>query len=222
MTIILHKCNIKVYKMANIKKYMIVDFIEIKEKLHTITNILLREEIKRRAPFIGSIGSRYLHEGDKHMVGTVEQDKSELEMKRGKSSFYLSREEMSKITFLEIVEKIKESAEEMAGQMERGAFQTLTEEMEKHNRNIPGNPPFSPEAFLKGLEMIDIDFADDDPQKPHLPTLVMHPDLAQKAKEQEESMTPEEKARFDEEMKKIIEKKYQDFMKREGGRKIID
>jgi hypothetical protein len=94
--------------------------------------------------------------------------------------------------------------------------------MEKHNRNIPGNPPFSPEAFLKGVEMIDVDFANDDPTKPHLPTLVMHPDLAKKAKEQEENMSPEDKAKFDKKMKDIMDQKYKDFIEREGGRKIID
>lgn len=201
---------------------MIVDFVSIKEKLHQGVNILLRQEIKKRTPFLASIGTRYLHEGDKHYIGTVEQEKSELELKRGESTFTLTREEMSKITFKEIIEKIQRSAEDMAGQMEKEAFRSLDESLEKHDRHIPGNFPFSSDAFLKALEMIDIDFAEDDPTKPHLPTLVMGPELAKKAKEQEEKMTAEEKKEFDEKMKKVMTKKYEEYMQREGSRKIID
>lgn len=201
---------------------MIVDFINIKERLHKKMDVCLRMEMKKRTPFLTSVGTRYLHEGDKFYMGTTEQEKSEIELKRGESKFTLSREEMSTITISEIVNKIQESAEDMAGQMERDAFQTLNEEMEKHNRTIPGNPPFSPEAFLNALEMIDIDFKDDDPNSPYLPTLVMHPDVAKKAKEQEENMTAEEKEKFDSRMKEIIDKKYKEYMEREGVRKIVD
>lgn len=201
---------------------MIVDFITIKEKLHQGSNIFLRGEIKKKAPFISMIGSRYLHEGDKHFYSTKGQEKKELKLKKGESTFSLTREEMNKITFKEISEKLQLVAEDMAGQMEKNAFRSLNEGMEKHNRKIPGNPPFSPDAFLQAVEMIEIDFANNDPKKPHLPTLIVSPELAQKIKEQEANMTLEEKKEFDNKMEKVMTKKYKEYMEREVKRKIID
>ncbi len=204
------------------EEIMIVDFPTIKENLHKGMDIFLREEVKRRAPFIAMVGSHFMHEGDKSSYETVDREKKTVDFQRGESKFTLTREEMNKMTIQDIIQKIQASAEDLAGQMERHAFQKLSETIEKSGNIIPGNPPFSPDAFLKGLEMIEIDFEDDSRDKPHLPTLIMHPNLAKKAMEQEEKMTPEEKAVFDEEKKKIMDKKYDDFLAREGKRKLVD
>lgn len=200
---------------------MIVDFISIKRKLHQGINILLREEVKRRTPFLSMIGSRFMHEGNRTSYETVNHERKNLEYKKAESGFSLKREEMSKMTFKEIVEKIQQAAEDMAGQMERGVFQTLKEEIDKAGNIIPGNPPFSPEAFLRGLEMIEIDF-DDSRDKPNLPFLVMHPTLAKKVKEQEAQMTEEEKRKFDKKKEQILDKKYEQYVARESKRKLVD
>jgi len=200
---------------------MIVDFTSIKEKFHQGINIFLREEVKRRTPFLSMVGTRYIHEGNRTSCETVDHEEKNLDYKKVESGFSLTREEMSEMTFKEIVEKVQESAKDMAGQMEGGVFQTLNEMINKTGNIIPGNPPFSPEAFLKGLEMIRIDF-DDTREKPNLPSLVMHPKLAQKAKEQEARMTNKEKRQFDKKQKEILDKKYKQYVARENKRKLVD
>lgn len=204
------------------KEIMIADFPTIKENLHKGMDIFLREEVKRRAPFIAMVGSHFMHEGDKSSYETVDREKKTVDFQRGESKFTLTREEMNKMTIQDIIQKIQASAEDLAGQMERHAFQTLSETIEKAGNTIPGNPPFSPDAFLKGLEMIEIDFEDDDRNKPHLPTLVTSPEVAAKIKEQEAKTTPEEKKIFEEKREKIMDKKYDDFLAREGKRKLVD
>ncbi|MBI3046445.1 MAG: hypothetical protein HYY86_02855 [Candidatus Harrisonbacteria bacterium] len=201
---------------------MIIDFPKIKENLHKGMEIFLRQEINRKAPFAATIGKHFFHEGDKSSYETVDREKKALDFKRGESQFTVTRDEMNKLTIKDIIQKVQGIAEDMAGQIERNLFQTMNETIEKSGNTIPGNPPFSPEAFLKGLEMVEIDFDEDDRNKPQLPTLVMHPDLAKKAKEQEANMTAEEKKAFDEKMKAMIDKKYDDFLTREAKRKLVD
>lgn len=201
---------------------MIVDFVSIKEKLNQGLDILLREEVKKRTPFLGMVGKFLIHEGNKSSYETIEHEKKNLEFKKAESSFMVTREEMNKMTFKDIIQKIQTLAEDMAGQMERGTFQTLLEEIEKAGQNIKGNPPFSPEAFLQGLKMIEIDFDEDSRDKPRLPTIIMHPSQFAKVKEQEAKMTEEEKMDFDKKMKQILDKKYEEYIVRESKRKLVD
>lgn len=200
---------------------MIVDFISIKKKLHQRIDILLRDEIKRRTPFLSMIGHQLIHEGDRTFYETVNHEKKNLEYKKTESSFSFTREEMNKITFREIVEKIQKSAEDLAGQMERSMFKTLNETIEKSGNVIQGNHQFSPEDFLQGLEMIQVDF-DDSRDKPNLPFLVIHPKVAKKAMEQEVQMTEEEKREFDKKKEQILDKKYEEYVARENKRKLVD
>jgi len=200
---------------------MIVDFVKIKKKLSQWADIFLREEIKRRTRFASRLGSHIIHEGDRASYETVDKEKKKLEYKKAESSFSLTREEMDKITFKEIVEKLKVVAEDMARQIEGGLFQTLSKGIEEAGNVIPGNPPLSPDSILRGLEMIKVDF-DDSRDKPILPVLVMHPNLAKKAMEQEAQMTEEEKREFEKKQKQILDKKYEEYLVRESKRKLVD
>jgi len=200
---------------------MIVDFISIKEELRQSINIFLREEVKRHTPFLSRLGRSYVHEGNRTSYETVNHKKKNLDYKKAESGFSFTQEEISKMTFGDIIKKIQQSAKDMAGQMERGAFQTLKETIDKTGNVVSGNPPFSPEAFLKALEMVEIDF-DDSRDRPNLPSLIMHPKLAQKAKEQEAQMTKKEKREFDKNKEQILDKKYEDYVARENKRKLVD
>src|SRR3972149_4703989 len=118
---------------------MIVDFTSIKKKLDQISGIILRNEIKRRMPILGSVGKHCLHEGSQHSYETVDHEKQNLELQTAESSFSISKEEMGKITFGEIIKKIQGIAEDMVGQMERTTFQKLGGELDQRGRTTLGN-----------------------------------------------------------------------------------
>ena len=82
---------------------MIVDFVSIKQRLDQITTTFLREEVKKRTPFLSQVGRQLLHEGDKHSYETVDHEKGSMEFQEAGSSFQLTQEEMSKITLKEIM-----------------------------------------------------------------------------------------------------------------------
>lgn len=201
---------------------MIADFPKIKETLHKQMDFSLREEVRRRAPVVSMIGHHFLHEGDKSSYETVDRQTKVVDFQKGESKFSVTRDEMSKMTIMDVAKKIQDMAEELAGQMEGRLFQTITEEVEKIGNVVQNNPPLSPDTLLQALEKIEIDFQDDSRDKPVLPTLVTGPELAEKAKNQMDNITLEEKELFDEKMKKILDKKYDNFLAREGKRKLVN
>ena len=202
---------------------MIVDFVSIKERLERIATLRLRREIEKRTPILSMIGKHLLHEGSKYSFETVDHEKREMKFQKAETTITLSRQEMGRISHQEIMAKIETSAEEMARQMERGTLQTLSEELERVGNTISGGgKPFSPETILQGLQMIQIDFEDDSRDKPQLPTWVISLELAAKTKIQEAAMAEEEKAEFEVKFQAILDQKYEEFLVREGTRKLID
>lgn len=201
---------------------MIVDFPSIKQKLDRIADIYLRAEVDKRMPFLREVGKHRLHEGDKHSYETVDNVERDLAMQEAGTSFSLTREQMACISFPEILKKLDEIAEEMANQIEGGTLQRLSDELEEQGRTVPGNPPLSPETLLQALETVQIDFDEDARDKPNLPMLVLHPDAAVRALEQEAAMTEEERERFDRKQAEILDLKYHEYMEREARRRIVD
>lgn len=200
---------------------MIVDFTSTKKELEKIANIHLREEVRRRTPFLGMIGKHIIHEGNEQTYETVDKKEQKMEFKKAEAVFSVTAEEMGKIKFPEILKRMEVAAEEIAKQTEQGAFKEIFKKVEEVGNMIPGNPPFSSEAFLKGLEMIEIDF-DGARDKPSLPTVVVHPSQFEKMKEQEAKMTDEERKEFEIKKETILDKKYKEYVAREEKRKLID
>lgn len=201
---------------------MITDFISVKQELDNRMNILLREMVKKKMPFLSSIGKKIQHEGDRASYQTVNQEERNLDYKVVKGDFKYTRHEMNKLTLRDIQNKIIETAENIAEQMERGAFKSLAEEIEKAGNIIEGNPKLSPKAILQALEKVQIDFINDNRETPKLPTIVAHPTQIKKLFEQDAKQTPEEKEEYKKKEQQILDIKYKEYMEREGKRKLID
>ncbi len=202
---------------------MIVDFIGIKDKLAHNLNIFLRQEVNRRAPLLTIVGNKsILYEGDKTSYETVDRKKNNMPMQKVESNFTLTHEEMSKMTIAQIMEKIGELAEDIAGQMERGIFATLTQATEESGNVVKDTKPLSAETFLEGLAMIEIDFEDGLREKPQFPTMVLHPSQMEKLKKEEANETPERKQEIEARKNQILDKKYEEYLLRENNRKLVD
>lgn len=200
---------------------MIVDFTSIKGKLNQVINLFLRAEIERRTPLLSMAGRRIAHEGDKTSYETTDKEERQMEYQMAETSFSLTRDEMAKMTFPEILKRIEDAAEDMAKQIEGGVFQTISKEVDKVGNTIEEHSQFSPETLLKGLEIIDIDF-DDARDKPRMPTLFVHPNVWGKLKEQDARMTEEERREFERRQKEILDRKYAQYVERESKRKLVD
>lgn len=201
---------------------MIVDFPEAKREIKKLYDTILRQKVKQNAP-TWSMGSRKtLFEGDKLSVYRPDGTKDMGAMRSAQSEFVIPRKDIPTTTASDMIEKISTAAVDMAGQIERGFFETLDNAVEKSGNWIPGNPALTPEGILKGLEAIWVDFEDDDRSKPIRPTIIAGPEAVEKLKEAEAKTTEEEKRSYQEREKIIMDKKYEEYMTDLRSRKIVD
>jgi hypothetical protein len=138
------------------------------------------------------------------------------------SEFSIPQKDIPTMETTELLNKVSDVAEDMAGQMERNLFKTLTESIEESGNIIPGNPKLSPESVLTALEMVSIDFEDDDRSKPIRPSLIASPVAVEELMKIDAETTPEEKEKYRKKEQAIMDKKYEEHMKDLESRKIID
>ena len=71
----------------------------------------------------------------------------------------------------------------MAGQMERGMLETMLESTKMSGNVLTTDQTMNPNVLLDALEMLLIDFEDDDREKPVKPTMVLHPEVMKNLEE---------------------------------------
>ena len=168
------------------------------------------------------INKKTLFEGDK--LGVLHADGKHVvkNLTYVESQFFIPQKDIPTLDPKVLMEKVSGAAEDMAGQMERGMFKEMDESMKESGNIIPGNPELGPDSILKGLEMVFVDFEDDDRTKPVKPSIVAGMAAFEKLKELEAKVTPEEKKQYQKKEKVILDKKYEEYMQDLRSRKIID
>lgn len=202
--------------------YVITDFPEAKKEIRKAMDAVLRAEVKQNAPMLSLVGGKTLHEGDS--MGVVHEDGRHVvnPFQHAESQFSVSREEMLTMKPDDLMAKVSTAAKDMAGQMERHLFQTIDESVKESGNTVPGNPKLGPEAILTALEMVSVDFEDDERSRPVMPTIVTAPGAFKKMKENEARATEEEKRVFKEKQEAILDKKFQEHLADLESRKIVD
>ena len=201
---------------------MITDFPDIKKELKKVVDAILREKVKQNAPLLSMVNKKILHEGDK--LGVTHPDGRHVvnDLKYVESKFFIPQKDIPTMKTEEFLDKISIAAEDMAGQMEGGMFKTIDESIKESGNTIPGNPELGPESILSALDMIFIDFENDDRSKPIKPSIVAAPAAAEKLMKLEANTTPEEKEKYRKREEVILDKKYAEYMEDLKSRKIID
>jgi hypothetical protein len=201
---------------------MITDFPEIKKEIKRVVDAVLRQKVKENAPAMSLANKVTLHEGNK--LGVIHPDGKHVvnELQYVESGFTIPKKEIPVLKPDDFMAKVSAAAEDMAGQMERGLFQKIDESVKEGGNTIPGNPELSPDSILTALEMITIDFEDDDRAKPVKPSIFADPVAINKLLEKIAQLTPEQKAINESREKTIIDKKYEEHLKDLDSRKIVD
>jgi hypothetical protein len=171
-------------------------------------------------PIVAMIGESFQHEGDRMIYRTVEGTQKELDYKKVQASFSISRDEIKSLTVEDIIKRVDAAAQELSGHMARTIFAAIDQGTKEAGTQIDhGGKPFSPEVLFEALEKISIDF-DEDTKQPHMPSMVVSPELAAKIKDKlpEWERNEEYKKRFDE----IMKRKYEEWYARESNRKLVD
>lgn len=201
---------------------MITDFPEAKKEIKKAVDAVLRQKVKQNAPMLSMLNKKTLHEGDK--MGVLHADGRHVvsDLQYAQSEFTITHKEVPTLKPEDLLSRVSTAAEDMAGQIERGLFKTIDDSIKEGGNTIPGNPELGPDSILTALEMISVDFEDDDRTKPVKPSIVAAPAAVEKLMETEAKATPEEKEEYRKKEEAIMDKKYEEHMADLRSRKIID
>lgn len=197
---------------------MLPDFPKIKRGLSRALTEYLRELV-RQEPLLSQIRRKRYFEGDKTSTKSWEGEIDQSGYKEISGQYSIRREDVITKGPLIYVESMQGIAEEIKKQQAKMVFNKIDEVVRKTgNITDAKGQPFTFDLFIETLEKICIDF--DDQGKPHLPTVVVSPDMGAKLKEMlpKWQADPECKRRFD----LLLEKKREEWNDRESNRKLVD
>ena len=117
-----------------------------------------------------------------------------------------------------LVERMRHAAQDMAAQITKSSFQSISDAVDKVGNVVDGKgAPFSAALFLEALEKIQIDFGPDG--KPRFPTLVVAPSKGPQIQRILESL--EQDPQLSAQFHKLIEVKKEEWLAREASRKLV-
>lgn len=201
---------------------MIADFVQIKKKLSIVADNFVMAEANRRMPLVSQIAVVPKHEGDAASYETVDKEVNEIDfVPVGSETRPLTREEIAQLSMNDIEQLLIKLAEDFAYKLEKFALQRMGEILDDAGQTFHENKPIDNESIVNSLENIEVDF-DDSRDKPHLPSIVLHPQTLKRLKEQKEKMSDEEIKTLELRHEKILDIKYEEYVSRENNRKLVD
>lgn len=201
---------------------MIADFPDIKKFLHKQLNDFLKQNVKSWAPLSTLARRKRMHEWNRMSVQQEGEGPRINEIKKIESKLTISDEEMVDMWPEAFLWKISSVANDMASQMEQHALTMINEAVSEVWNVLEGNPEISTDVILRGLEMIYIDFENDDRSKPVMPTIFLGHEAWEKLFSDYAKLSDDKKKTFESENEKILDKKYREYMEDVASRKIID
>jgi len=196
---------------------MLPDFPDIKNQVTPILMNYLNNRVRFHMGFFGEIPIVPIPEGSHTKLlradGTC--DDTPLEKAQGKISVETSPQ--GGLSFQSVLKSIDDVAQQMAQQEKQMLFRRINQVTEETGNVIDArSQPLSAKILNDSLKMMHIEFTDDG--EPHLPSLVVHPDVAKRLMEHKDT---EEDAVEKERHDQIIARKREEFFARESRRKLV-
>lgn len=197
---------------------MLPDFPEQKAKVEERLQIRMdQQRLAKLGPFGESPAIR-VAEGDRLIFEGEDETEREMEFGHAEAEFKVSVDELPTMTIEQLIAKLDKAAEDLARQQVERAVGVLNEAVETVGNTLHmRGEPFQAEHLFRALEKISIDF--DESGQPYVPTLLMGPDMADRATEVVGRVTLEAdlRRRYDQ----IILRKREEWRARESHRKLV-
>lgn len=201
---------------------MIVDFPSIKAKLDKAIVDHLNFVLKREQSFLSQLKHRILHEGDGDWsYQTVDNEVFDGSLEKLTSAFNIPNDKIKSLKIQDMFQYVEDIAVDIAKQQKELSIRRMNEAVERVGNVIDSPNKKFAESSLEMLEKIHIEF-DETRDKPSLPTMIVHPQTAEKLKREEQSMTLEEKLSYEKRQEEILNRKYEEYVLRESNRKLVD
>jgi len=196
---------------------MLPDYPKVKKELEKAYFLIFKKLVEGYTPdpFFRQV---QVFEGGKTAIVREDGTKDETNPFQVESLFTISTKEIPNLKIDEILKRIDETAMQLSSERQKRLYQSLSDQLERAGRMMDGEGrSISAEVILEALDNVMITF--DEGGNPQIPTLVIHPDLADKAKAADEEFkkSPELRERYDQ----IISKKREEWNAREASRRLV-
>jgi hypothetical protein len=197
---------------------MLLDFPSIKKSLMEDHKRKIQGDIDAKMPLASQIKVVPMHEGDgfsfERSDGVIESQKF--------SAIEKPIAVAARLEFADTVESLKEKTDELttevASEIERMLFDSVTRVTTEVGNSLDmKGRPFTAEAYLESLEMLDIDF--DFFGMPQMPSQVAHPAMIATITAELERFKTSSTLR--ERYASILEKKCEEWRDRESRRRLV-
>jgi hypothetical protein len=197
---------------------MLPDCPTLKREVSQRLTALFRQMVNQYLGVVGEAPRSVIHEGRRTAMIRESGEVDETPLFQATAGWEIKAAEVPTMTVDGLLERMRNAAKDMAAQISKGSFQSISDAVDKIGNVVDGKgAPFSADLFLNAIEKIQIDFGPDG--KPRLPTLVVGPSQGPDIQRALESFEkdPEQLAKFD----KLIEKKREEWLAREASRKLV-
>lgn len=200
---------------------MLPDFPEVKKQLTQLLMLAFKDQMYNNS-MAQDATKRIYNEGNKMGILRENGKFDVSEMKLMQIEITLSNEEMLKMTNEELQLLFSKKANEMAMQVSQSILEKVDKAVEETGNVISSPEGLTSEWILEGLKKIKLNFLNDDRNNPIKMVIHAAPEVVEKYKKNEESLTLEQKEKFDLEYERILDIKYNEHLTDLANRKLID
>jgi hypothetical protein len=196
---------------------MLPDYIDTKERLQNILNRWVKRRVRDHLGPFGESPRYTVFEGTGTTIIRTNNREDVTPMLRIESEFEVKYDEVPILTLSDILRRLDGVAQRIADQMAKHAYSSIAEATERVGNVVKADGKITPEAILELLDKIEIEF--DDNGNPELPSIHIHPDVAETLKEAliQLQEIPENRQRFE----AILAEKKEKRRVREANRKLV-
>ncbi len=194
---------------------------QLKKKLAKMLMDYFESEARKELGPLQDVRRFTQHEGKtlKHNTMDNNQKDKELNYVEFKSEYKVAYADVPTMGAEGVLKLLQEQAKEFGGQQAKHQYKVISQTTEEVGNVVNnGGEPFSIDSFFEVMEKIQIEF--DEFGKPNMPTMVVSPEGAERAKEviQEAENNPDVKKRMDE----LLAKKKEEYDAEQARRKLVD
>lgn len=200
---------------------MIPDFPTLKQQLNKIMANVVTHQIHEISPMIQRASKKILFEGNKMAIQREDGEFELSEMEKVEAMIQLEKDELLNLTPEQLDEKMQTMANEMAIQLSSNVLTEIDKAVKKTGNSISSPNGLTIEWIHEATRRIKMSFKDDDINKPVELVLIASPEVCERLKMEEESLTDSQKVRLQKEYKEIIEQKYKEHLADLESRRLI-
>jgi hypothetical protein len=198
--------------------HMLPDLPKLKRDIQHVLDRYLKLQTHSRLGVFQEAQKQIIHEGNRTRVIRADGSTEESLLRKASAEMEIKYDEVPRLTFESRLVKLNDIAEQMAMEMSKQLFGSLTDTLNKSGQSINNQGrPLDAEAIFSVLEKIQLEF-DSSGQHKKL-SIVLPPALIQKFHEVLKTIDndPELSKRHEE----IMQRKKQEWHDREASRKLV-